>query len=193
MESEPAARGTRTARVKRYGAITISHVVATLCAFTLLVTLPALALIALYFALLVVAVVTDAPLGSPVALPFWLLAVVVLGGAASTAACLAGFVTDLARRALRWPLWTPPVAVFVLAALATVGASLVDATSSLPTLARVLAVALAASAVFAAYWIPFCACELGWFVLQRAVEWLAGRAPRFRRRSTGPFSMRAAG
>jgi hypothetical protein len=176
MEPAPVARKTRTARVKRYGAIAISHVVATLCAFTLLVTLPVLALTALYFALLVVAVVTDAPLGSPVALPFWLLAAVVLGGAASTAACLAGFVTDLARRALRRPLWTPPVAVFVLAAITTVSASLVDATSSLPTAPRVLATALAASAVFSVYWIPFCACELGWFVLQRAVAMYGARA-----------------
>ena len=146
-----------------------------------------------FASLLVAAVVTDAPLGRPVALPFWLLALVVFGGAAFTAACFAGFVTDLARRALRWPLWTPPVAVFVLAAFATVSASLVDATSSLPTLPRVLAVALAASAVFAVYWIPFCAFELGWFVLQHAVKWLAGRAQRFRRRSTGAFAMRAAG
>ncbi len=153
------------------GSIAAAHAVASVFAFGCLVAVPLGLFTCIFLAGIAYAIATNGDLGGPLFYPLGVLVLLALGSLSAAAVCGLGIATDLARRWLRWPLWTPFAGV-TLAGLAVLpAAALLSGSSSL----RALAFGALGAAAFATYWVPLALSEGARRLLLGGLRWLGAR------------------
>jgi len=168
----PLSRWQRWRLALTGGAVVVSsHLLALLASFILLLVLPLVVYVLAYVILFLVAASTKADMGGLLTLPAGCLFILLVGAAAIFTTCLANVLTDTVRRALRWPFWTPPVGVLVLAAIATASGNLLSRHPLWPSCRDAALATAALTALFCVYWVPLSFAE----ATLRLLRWVAGK------------------
>ena len=172
VAAAPANASPRVPRLSRVSWLAVArfvfkHAVAT----TVVWTGCAASIVATFFVLFVVAMFTNGGLGSPLALPFFVLVAALFGIATSVFVCFpATAFAELVRRSRRARLvWEVPLATLALGALVVLFACLNRALADRPWPDTFWAVIGGIFAVLlAVYWCALQAVELAFWLLGRA-------------------------
>jgi hypothetical protein len=176
-------------RFEAFGRFALAHLAGFLATTTCLIAIPAVAWIVLYFVLIFIAAATHQDLGGRLVLPFGLIGIVIAGGATTAGVCAAGVLTDVLRRALRWPAWTSPLAVYaILGATASIWRFGSDARAPVAFFQAAFLTA-AGMAAFAVYWVPLAASDLA---MRLAARWMTKLGAKLRERRDRELQRRSA-